>query len=124
MGVPRLAKHAAGIADAAAGSVDADKIDPTDTLTIAAVVGDLTGDVTGDVTGNADTATLAVGVKHGRGADILIATLTTAFGDPAELADGSVFTYAETTSNPDKIYIVIVVGDAFWLEEMTAAAAE
>lgn len=119
MGVPRLAKHAAGLADAAAGSISADKIAPADTLTIAGVVGNLTG----DVTGNADTATLAVGVEHGSGADILIATLTTAFGDPATLADGTLFTYAETTSNPDKIYLVAVVGDAFWVQELTAAAA-
>ncbi len=70
----------------------------------------------------ARAATIAHGVAHGSGENILIATLTTAFGDPATLADGSLFTYANTTDS--KVYVVIVVNDAFYLQEMTAAAAE
>lgn len=69
------------------------------------------------------TARAGFVTKKGSGADILIATLTTAFGDPATLADGSMFIYSETTSNPDKIYLVMVMGGAFYLEELTAAAA-
>lgn len=61
--------------------------------------------------------------KKGSGADVLIATLTTAFGDPAGLADGSIFIYVETTSNPDVVYLVMVYGGAFYLQALTAAAA-
>ena len=62
-------------------------------------------------------------IPTGSGADILIATLTTAFGDPATLDDGFVAIYKETTSNPDKMYLVTVMADAFYLQELTAAAA-
>lgn len=116
MGVPRLAKHAAGVADAAAGSILGTSLE--DDAVTAAKLSD-----TGDFTVDTITATSGVITKHGSGPDILIATLTAAFGDPATLPGGSVFTYAETTSNPDKIYLVVVSGDKFWLEELTAAAA-
>lgn len=81
-----------------------------------------TGDLTGDVSGNAATATLAVGVEHQSGPDILIATLTGAFGSPTSLVNGSLFTYKNTTDS--KIYLVAVVDNAFYLTELTAAAAE
>lgn len=80
-------------------------------------------DDSGDVhIGSLKVSTGAV-LPYGSGADILIARLQAAFGDPATLDDGWVGVYKETTSNPDKIYLVTVVADAFWLEEMTAAAA-
>lgn len=62
-------------------------------------------------------------IPTGSGANILIATLTTAFGDPATLDDGFIAIYKETTSNPDKMYLVTVMADAFYLQELTAAAA-
>lgn len=124
MAVPKLAKYHAQWGAIPADTITAAMIDDSIDLVVGSVTAStVTADLTGDVTGNADTATLAAGVEHGEGADILIATLTTAFGDPAGLADGSVFTYAETTSDPDKIYLVIVVDGAFYLEELAAAAA-
>lgn len=63
---------------------------------------------------------LSVGVDSGAG--ILIADLTSAFGNPATIADGTVFVYKDTGTS--KIYLVIVIDDAFYLEELSAAAAE
>lgn len=116
--VPRLAKRG---------------VDARQEVDIAALEEDVTGlegeieDIIDGTTATGDAllaraATVAYGVAHSSGENILIATLTTAFGDPATLADGSIFTFEDTTTN--KAYIVIVVGHAFLLGEMTAAAAE
>lgn len=121
MGVPRLAKHAAGVSDAAAGSILGTSLED-EAVTHAKL--DHDGDFEmDDLSAGLVTASKGVVTKKGSGADILIATLTTAFGDPAGIADGTLFIYAETTSNPDKIYLVMVHTGAFWLEELTAAAA-
>ena len=52
---------------------------------------------------------------------ILIADLTAAFADPATLNNGWVGIYKNDSDS--KIYFVTVVGGAFYLEELTAAAA-
>lgn len=76
---------------------------------------------TGAVTGKATEAVLAEGVEWGDDDGILIADLTAAFGDPATLADGALFVFKNTADS--KVYLVAVSGDAFFLEELTAAAA-
>lgn len=61
-------------------------------------------------------------VETKTGEDILIATLTTAFGNPSNILDGTLFVYKDTTAS--KVYLVVVYDDAFYLEELSAAAAE
>lgn len=60
-------------------------------------------------------------LPYGTGADILIATLTAAFGAPAAGRNGEVMVYRDTTGN--KSYLVTIADGAFYLEELTAALA-
>jgi hypothetical protein len=120
--VPKLAKHFAEWASLTANSI-----------TKAMMSDDSVGPdeiIEGDdyIMGTLETAgkVYAAGglqTKTGSGADILIARLTAAFGDPATLPNGSMYFYTETTSNPDKIYLVVVMTSVFWVEELTVAAA-
>jgi len=70
-------------------------------------------------------ATDVMTVKHGSGADLLKATVTAAFGDPAtELDDGFIGFYRDT-GDGDKVYVVTVYDDEFYrLGEMTVVSAE
>lgn len=73
-----------------------------------------------DLTKSYSFKKLSVETKTGEG--ILIATLTTAFGNPSNILDGTLFVYKDTTAS--KVYLVVVYDDAFYLEELSAAAAE
>lgn len=128
MGVPKKAKwNAETVAANSVGTsqIQTSGVESTD-IKDAAVTGAKllstddyemgTLETTGKVKAGGGTVT-----KHGTGGDILIATLTTAFGNPTGLDNGALFTYKDTTAN--KYYLVVVIGSAFYLEELTAAAA-
>jgi hypothetical protein len=119
MVVPRAAHHTVAITSASAGEITTAML--ADEAVEHAKL-DHDGNFTmGNLTAALVTASSGVVTKHGTGADILIATLTAAFGDPAGLTNGSLFSYKDTVAS--KYYLVVVIGGAFYLEELTAAAA-
>jgi hypothetical protein len=119
MAVPRLAHfyaNWAGIANdsitnamLADDSVRGDQVLETEDF----VMGTL--EVTGKV-----VASPAV-TKNESHTGVALADLTAAFGAPAGLDNGSLFTY--TNSTDGKIYIVAVVGSVFQIAEMTHVTA-
>ena len=112
MGVPRLAKHNAGLDDAAAGSILGTSLE-AEAVTHAKV--DHDGDFTmGSVSAKCITT-------YGTHTGVALADLTAAFGDPAGLTNGTLLTYKNTTDS--KVYLVCVVNGGFAIEELTAVSA-
>lgn len=117
--VPKLAKHYAewgsisadGITNAmiADDAVRADQLLETDDYQMGTL------EVTGKV-----IATPAV-TKNGHHTGVALADLTATFGAPAGLDNGSIFTYTNDTDS--KIYLVVVVGSVFQIEEVTPVIA-
>lgn len=108
MGVPRLAKHAAGLADAAAGSIAGVKLEDG-------------GVVTDKIADDAITPAKILGfAKDSDG--VTAAKLTANIGNPAALNEGAVYVVKDTADS-NKIKLVVVKGGAFFVGAALTAAA-
>lgn len=72
-----------------------------------------------EVTGKVKASPMVTKDAHHTG--VALADLTAAFGAPATLDNGSIFTYKNDTDA--KIYLVVVVGSVFHIEELTPVTA-
>ena len=136
MGVPRLAKHAAGIDDAAAGSIPIEDIDlesVADDIIIKQAAGKefqvedaaggsaITSDQNGLVAIPELVAATSMKIVYGHHAGVALADLTAAFGAPAAGRNGEVMIYKNDTDA--KVYVVIIANATFAIEELTVVAA-
>ena len=128
-GADKLAVGGTGIITMAGGTTldnttSAAELNITETAVKVTGTLEVTGTqtLTGVTTHTAKSAfSAALNTKRGSGANILIATITAAFGDPAVLGNGFIGTYKDTGTN--KIYIVTIDTGAWYLVEVAAAAA-
>jgi len=117
--VPKGAKH----------RVDWDAI-PANTISKAMMEDDSVGPdeiIEGDdyIMGTLEAAGKVIGLpivtKNGHHTGVALADLTATFGAPAGLSNGSMFTYKNDTDS--NIYLVVVVGSVFQIEELTPVTA-
>jgi len=118
MAVPRLAKHAAGLADAAAGSILGSAIEAG-----GIVAAKLASDAveTAKIKDGAVTPVKMSG-HYKASAGVTIVALTAAIGDPAGLVEGSVYVVKDTADS-NKIKLVAVQNGAFFVGAALTAAA-
>lgn len=159
MGVPKLAKHYAQIASAAAGSIAATAIDTAgiiaaqlaaDSVTtvkildanvthaklandavesvnikdaaVTAAKVDSSDDFTvGTLEAAGKVQGLPIQTKDAHHTGVALADLTAAFGAPATLPNGSIYTYKNDTDSAK--YIVVVVGSVFQIVAVTPVTA-
>ena len=118
MSYPRLAKHNAGIAAAAAGSILGTSIE----------TGGITKDqIAADAVESAEIKDGAVtpaklSDHYINSAGVTIAALTAAIAAPATLVDGTIYVIRDTADS-NKIKLVVVAGSAFYVGAALTAAA-
>lgn len=109
VGTDQLEAGAVHTADIADDAVDATKLSDADDFTVGTL------EAAGKVLG------LPIQTKDAHHTGVALADLTAAFGAPATLPNGSLFTYKNDTDA--KIYLVAVVGSVFQAVEMTHITA-